>query len=100
MGEERRETESVRFIRKVEVKSPVSMRVHSILLVFCSGGPVIWIVVRLFGCILTRSRVQMPLAIAPRGRILETYNISVKRRGQVESERTVSDVWKVKGTNT
>ena len=36
----------------------------------------------------------MPVAIAPRGRILETYNISVKRRGQVESERTVSDVLK------
>ena len=86
MGEERRERESMAFIRKAAVKSCVSIptyaisRAHSIVNVLQQS--VNRFVITFFGYIHTRSHVQVPVAMAPRRRLLETSYISVKRRGK------------------
>lgn len=86
MGEERRERESMAFIRKAEVKSRVSIPTYAISraqsIVSVLQQSVNRFVVRFFGYILTRSHVQVPVAIAPRRRLLEISYISVKRRGK------------------
>ena len=76
MGEERREREPMRFIRKAEVKSRVGIptyaisKVHSIVSVLqrsVSTG----LLLGSLGAYLQRSRVQVPVAYAPRRRLLD-----------------------------